>query len=276
MECIYHSDWQGVGELMLSSANKLANIGADFLICPDNTMHQALPYVEPLSPLPWLHIAEVVAAQAVERGFRRLALTGTRLLVESEIYPEKLTAPGPGISSDAAASKTVNFGGDWRMNQILSSLIAAIVVSFPTAWITAHLALRRFYSEKLWERKVAAYTTIFEALHDMRQWFEEHINAFERGRDVADERSKELLANYNQAKRALARRLDAETWLLSEACQSRLLKMNKELDKPTTADTWYDHCDSGYGALASALKDIRVLVRSDLKLKRYRGSLGSE
>ena len=94
MKCIYRDDWQGVGELMLSSANKLAKIGAAFLICPDNTIHQALPYVEARSPLRWLHIAEVVAAQAVERGFRRLGLTGTRWLVESEVYPEKLAARG--------------------------------------------------------------------------------------------------------------------------------------------------------------------------------------
>ena len=94
MKCIHRDDWQGVGELMLSSANKLAKIGADFLICPDNTIHQALPYLESRSPLPWLHIAEVVAAQVVERGFRRLGLVGTRWLVESEVYPEKLTARG--------------------------------------------------------------------------------------------------------------------------------------------------------------------------------------
>jgi aspartate racemase len=54
-------DWRGVGELMLSSASKLKKIGADFLICPDNTIHQAMKYVEPYSPLPWLHIAEVAA-----------------------------------------------------------------------------------------------------------------------------------------------------------------------------------------------------------------------
>ena len=94
MICVYRGDWLAAGELMLSSANKLATIGADFLICPDNTIHQALPYVEPRSPLPWLHIADVVAGHAVERGFRRLGLTGTRWLVESEIYPERLTARG--------------------------------------------------------------------------------------------------------------------------------------------------------------------------------------
>lgn len=94
MKCIYRGDWRGVAELMLTSANKLANIGADFLICPDNTLHQAFPYVESRSPLPWLHIAEVVAQHAVERGFRRLGLTGTRWLLESEVYPEKLSAHG--------------------------------------------------------------------------------------------------------------------------------------------------------------------------------------
>ncbi len=94
MKCIYRDDWRGVGELMLSSANKLAGAGADFLICPDNTIHQALPYIASRSPLPWLHIAEVVAGQAAGRGFRRLALTGTRYLVESEVYPEKLSERG--------------------------------------------------------------------------------------------------------------------------------------------------------------------------------------
>jgi len=94
VKCFDRSDWQGVGELMLSSANKLAKIGADFLICPDNTIHQALPYVEPRSPLRWLHIAEVVAERAVERGFRRLGLLGTRWLVDGEVYPEKLSARG--------------------------------------------------------------------------------------------------------------------------------------------------------------------------------------
>lgn len=87
-------DWPAVAELMLASANKLAKIGAAFLICPDNTIHQALPFVLPRSPLPWLHIAEIVAAEAKKRGFRRVGITGTHWLVESELYPEKLKACG--------------------------------------------------------------------------------------------------------------------------------------------------------------------------------------
>ncbi|MGB9406160.1 MAG: hypothetical protein WCA89_01425, partial [Terracidiphilus sp.] len=51
MKCIDRGDWQGVAELMLSSAGKLAKTGADFLVCPDNTIHQALPLVASRSPL---------------------------------------------------------------------------------------------------------------------------------------------------------------------------------------------------------------------------------
>ena len=94
MECINRGDWPAVGELMLSSARKLAAAGAEFLICPDNTIHQALRYVQPHSPLPWLHIAEVVAAEAQDRGLHRIAITGTRWLIESEVYPEKLAEHG--------------------------------------------------------------------------------------------------------------------------------------------------------------------------------------
>lgn len=87
-----HGDLQGVAELMLASAAKLASIGADFLICPDNTLHQAFSIVEPRSPRPWLHIAEVVAAEAAARKHRRLGIIGTRWLVDSAVYPEKLAA----------------------------------------------------------------------------------------------------------------------------------------------------------------------------------------
>ncbi len=94
VHCLNAGDLQGVGDLMLASAHKLAAAGADFLVCPDNTIHQAFDYVAARSPLPWLHIAEVVAAQAAAQGYHRLGLTGTRWLVDSAVYPDELTALG--------------------------------------------------------------------------------------------------------------------------------------------------------------------------------------
>ena len=55
MAHIYRGDWNTVGEMMLASAEKLQRVGADFVICPDNTIHEALPHIEARSPIPWLH-----------------------------------------------------------------------------------------------------------------------------------------------------------------------------------------------------------------------------
>jgi aspartate racemase len=98
-EYVHHldrNDWEGVGEVMLASARKLATIGADFLICPDNTIHQALPLIAERSPLPWLHIADAVAEEAAARGFARIGLLGTRWLVAGPVYPSTYMRPDAG------------------------------------------------------------------------------------------------------------------------------------------------------------------------------------
>lgn len=94
MRCIYADDWQGVADLMLSSAEKLARAGADFFICPDNTIHRAFDLMAPRSPRPWLHIVEQVANEARRQNYRRLALLGTRYTMEGPVCPAKLAAAG--------------------------------------------------------------------------------------------------------------------------------------------------------------------------------------
>jgi|SRR5215469_15022892 len=94
LRSIEAGNWRGVAELLLSSAAKLMKAGANFLICPDNTIHQALPLARSRSPLAWLDIAEVVATEALECGYRSVGILGTRWLMESDVYPRALTARG--------------------------------------------------------------------------------------------------------------------------------------------------------------------------------------
>lgn len=88
------ADLDKVAELMLASAQILKRAGAELLICPDNTIHQAFDTVAAGSRLPWLHIAEVTAAQAAQQGLKRLALLGTASLVRSDVYPKALESHG--------------------------------------------------------------------------------------------------------------------------------------------------------------------------------------
>ena len=83
-------NWDMVAQLMLSSARKVAQAGADFAICPDNTIHQAFDLVTPKSPIPWLHIAEAVGEQAKKKGFTHLGIVGTKYLMTGPVYPDAL------------------------------------------------------------------------------------------------------------------------------------------------------------------------------------------
>jgi aspartate racemase len=87
---IREGDWKKVADLMLSSTKKLAKCGADFVICPDNTIHEAYSFIENSTPLPWLHIAEVVARKAVENRIKTCIILGTKFLMEGAVYPQVL------------------------------------------------------------------------------------------------------------------------------------------------------------------------------------------
>lgn len=88
------SDWEGVAGLLLQSAEKVARAGADFAICPANTPHEAFELVRPRSPIPWLHLIEVVASVAADRGMSKLGILGTKFLMEGKVYPKVLSSHG--------------------------------------------------------------------------------------------------------------------------------------------------------------------------------------
>jgi hypothetical protein len=134
------------------------------------------------------------------------------------------------------------------------------------AWFTAHFSLRRFFREKEWERKTQAYTAIFEALFDMRTWFDEHWDAEVKHKELSKERQSELAQNCGAARRTLQRRLTGETWLLPPECSDRLAAMMRQLNKER--ESFFDELDEGYKTIADTVSDLRTTVRKDLQLEK--------
>ena len=87
-------DWEGAAELLLESAKSVAGGGADFAISPCNTIHEAFRFMRSRSPIPWLHIVEVVADDAARRGLSKLGILGSRSLMESNLYQDVLAKRG--------------------------------------------------------------------------------------------------------------------------------------------------------------------------------------
>ena len=85
-------DYPAVARVMLESARLLAAAGADFAICPDNSAHLAWDDVQAATPIPWLHIARVVGAEAKACGYRRVGVLGTRFTMREPVYRDALAA----------------------------------------------------------------------------------------------------------------------------------------------------------------------------------------
>ena len=88
MPYFYKNELEPIAAIMLESAHKVTQAGAEFAICPDNTCHMVFDLVVKDSPIPWLHIAEVVAKEATKNHFKRIGVLGTKYLMESDVYPK--------------------------------------------------------------------------------------------------------------------------------------------------------------------------------------------
>ena len=104
MHHLDHGEHQDIANLLLASAEKLASIGAQMLISPDSSVHAAMPFVLPKSPLPWLSVSEVVAEAALIAGYKKLGLLGTNWVIDSGVYQATLVAYRMGCATPPKAT----------------------------------------------------------------------------------------------------------------------------------------------------------------------------
>src|SRR5215207_11600856 len=101
------NDLSAVKAHLTRTAQRLADAGCDFFVCPDNTAHLALETPGDPLPLPGLHIAEIVAQRATADGYRRVGLLGTRWTMEGPVYPAAFARHGIAMRTPAAADRAL-------------------------------------------------------------------------------------------------------------------------------------------------------------------------
>jgi hypothetical protein len=92
--------------------------------------------------------------------------------------------------------------------------VLTIAGSFGGAYYAATLALTRFTKEKIWERKAAAYTIIFEALHHMKTRLEALREDAQIPGSLPKDNKEELFKKSKASYQTLRSRLDSEIWLI--------------------------------------------------------------
>lgn len=87
-------DHRAVGALLAKGVRQVADAGADFYVCPDNTAHIVLEQVAAELPLPGLHIARVVCHEISGNGWKRVGLLGTKWTMTGPVYAKALEQRG--------------------------------------------------------------------------------------------------------------------------------------------------------------------------------------
>jgi hypothetical protein len=147
----------------------------------------------------------------------------------------------------------------------LLTVVGSLLASFLGAWLAAHFALRRFYREKTWERKLDAYSAIFGALHDMYRWFSVPRNlAIGGGKALPPAEEEKLKSEYEEARANLQRRLAVETWLIPPTIANRIEASLSDLSRADEIDDWLHYMHAGNRTIAILLDDLHPAVRADL------------
>lgn len=145
--------------------------------------------------------------------------------------------------------------------------LAQAVIAVMGAFLAAHLSMRRFRTEKWWERKAAAYSGLVEALHHMKWYPSEHIDAAIENRELPEEDQSEYWKQYKDARRNVWRIADSSAFLISPRVNEVIVEMEKELGEAKNSDWWFEHAEQQYAAIQKCLDRVKELARQELGVK---------
>ena len=88
----HDNNWKQLSVMMVETAKRLEKAGADFVVLCTNTMHKVSADIENNISVPFLHIADAIAAEIVEKKIKKVALLGTKFTMEQDFLKEKITS----------------------------------------------------------------------------------------------------------------------------------------------------------------------------------------
>lgn len=152
------------------------------------------------------------------------------------------------------------------MSNFAITVLTGIIIAVVSAWVTVQLALRRFRAEKWWEKRVEAYERVIEALHHSKAFTSVHLDAAYAGKDVPEERDKELRAKSKEALREIEKATDIGGFLLGEEALERLRRYQKEAKEASNTTSWHKYLEDDWAATNSCLENIIQIAKQDLQL----------
>ena len=130
-----------------------------------------------------------------------------------------------------------------------------------------HLSLRRFRTERWWEKTADVYSNLLGAIHDAKAFSEEYLAAEYRNRRLSDEEDKVLREKYRQSESVIYRAMDVGSFYLSQEAIDCLKTYRKESSSAIQEDSWQMYLQADLDATNRCLHSMIEIARRHLKVK---------
>jgi hypothetical protein len=148
---------------------------------------------------------------------------------------------------------------------IITSIFTGILIAAISSWITVQLSLRRYHAERWWDRKVDAYKTVLEALHESKALSDHHLFVAECGAEINGDIDKKLRGTSQCASDNIQKAMDLGSFFLSDEALARLKRFRREESEAQKITSWHEHLEGDWNATDSCLKDMAVIAKNDLR-----------
>jgi len=148
---------------------------------------------------------------------------------------------------------------------VFLTILSGVAIAGLSSWITVQLSLKKFRTEKWWEMKAEAYSSLLGTIHDAKAFAEENLEADAGNKDITKEQDEELRAKSHRANAEIYRAMDVGAFYLSQEAIERLKSYKNET--PEKEETWVQYLMADFDATDSCLKDMITIARNDLQIR---------
>ncbi|MDP8212111.1 MAG: hypothetical protein P9X22_02315 [Candidatus Zapsychrus exili] len=145
--------------------------------------------------------------------------------------------------------------------------IKQICISFLMVIITVQLSLRKFRTEKWWEKKAEAYAKIIDAIHHLKNYCEQKLNAEYEHSELSPERENELWQQYKTALRELARAIDVGSFIITNEAVEALETYQNRPELSWNENSLWSVIEHDLKYTKKCLHDFKIIAKNDLRIK---------
>ncbi|MBS9718497.1 hypothetical protein ACFFUT_09140 [Pseudohalocynthiibacter aestuariivivens] len=148
-----------------------------------------------------------------------------------------------------------------------ADLITSFIPVFLGVWLSLRVALKKFVTEKWWERKAQAYESVISALYSSFRYFDEELEANMGGREIGEELKEELDQQYKSGDRDLTQARTIGALHLSKDALSRLQTFSQELKNASETQHFDEYLHDTHSAYTNCTREMIEIAKRDLGIE---------